>query len=263
MLNRPSPAPKSAEILASLAAMEGEIEPNGFELKRLEREARRLLKVDPIAGCTALGAAASLRGNIEEMRSRHQLALQLSGESPEALHNYAASLATLGEFTESLEVARRAYARAPADPAVLDGVVTAAIFTGHFREACELASKWNGCNPERPYSLDSPVGAILSAVGREVFTEERLQEVLTIAHETLRSSKVRTSRVEVHADEHEPDSFLFECFVVALPEKAEDLNEALDAQIRGRPHLMDDPGLKFMPAFIGASMDGSQPESAT
>ena len=263
MPNRPSPAPESAEFLASLAAMAGEIEPNRFELKRLEREARKLLKIDPVAGYTALGAAASLRGDIEEVHSRHQFALQLSGESPEALHNYAASLAKLGEFTEALEVARRAYAQAPADLVVLDGVVTASIFTGHFREACELVGKWNGSNPERPYSLDSPVEAILSAVGREVFTEERLQEVLAIAHETLRSSKVRTSRVEVHADEHEPDSFLFECFVVALPEKAEDLNEALDAQIRDCPHLMDDPGLKFMPAFIGASVDGSQPEAST
>ena len=263
MPNRPSPAPKSEKILASLAAMANEINPNGFELKRLEREARKLLNVDAVSGYTALGAVASLRGDVEDVHAHHKRALNLSGESAEALHNYAASLTKLGEFTEALEVARRAYARAPADPAVLDGVVSASIFTGHFREAYELVSRWNGSNPERPYSLNSPVKAILSAVRREIFTEVRLQEVLAIAHETLRSSKVRTSRAEVHADEHEPDSFLFECFVVALPEKAEDLNEELDGHIRDCPHLMDDPGLKFMPAFIGASGDGSQPETST
>ena len=263
MPNRPSPAPKSEEVLASLAAMANEIDPNGFELKRLEREARKLLDVDAVSGYTALGAIASLRGDVEDVHSHHKRALNLSGESAEALHNYAASLTKLGEFTEALEVARRAYARAPADPAVLDGVVSASIFTGHFREACDLVSKWNGANAERPYPPDSPVEAILSAVGRRIFTEERLQEVLAIAHETLRSSKVRTTRAEVHADEHEPDSFLYECFVVASPEKAEDLNETLDAQIRDCPHLMDDPGLKFMPAFIGASVDGSQPQTIT
>ena len=142
-------------------------------------------------------------------------------------------------------------------------LVTTSMFAGHFREAYELTNNWNGSNPERPYSPHQPVEAILDAIDREVFTEAHLQEVLAIAHETLRSSKIRTSRVEVHSDEHEPDSFLYECFVVASPEKAEDLNEALDAQIRDCPHLMDDPGLQFMPAFIGASMDGSQPETAT
>ena len=124
MPNRPSPAPTSEKILASLAAMANEIDPNGFELKRLEREARKLLNVDAVSGYTALGAVASLRGDVEDVHAHHKRALNLSGESAEALHNYAASLTKLGEFTEALEVARRAYARAPADPAVLDGVVS-------------------------------------------------------------------------------------------------------------------------------------------
>ena len=263
MPNQPSPVTKAADLIRSLAALAKEIEPSEFELKRLEREAEKLLKVDAVAGHTALGAAASLRGDVKEVRYRHRLAAQLSGESAQSLHNFAASLAALGEFTEALEIARRAYSRAPADPDVLDGVVVASFFAGHFREAYELVSKWNGDNPERPYSPNSPVEAILSAIDRDAFTEERLREVLAIAYGVLRSSKVRTMGVEVHADEHEPDFFLFECFVMASPEKAEDLNEALDAQIRGRPHLMDNPGLRFMPAFIGASVDGGQPEAAT
>lgn len=263
MPNQPSPAPKTAELLASLAAMAEEIEPGELELKRLEREAERLLKIDAAAGYTVLGAVASLRGDVGEVHARHRLALQLSGESPRTLHNYAASLVTLGDVTGALEVAHRAYARAPADADMLASVVSASILTGHFREAFDLVGTWNGSNPKRPYAPDSPVEAILSAIDRDVFTEERLQEVLAIAHETLRSWKVRVSRMEVHADQHDPDSFLFECFVAASPEKAEDLNEALDAKIRDCPHLMDDPGLKFMPAFIGASIDGSQPEAAT
>ena len=67
MPNRPSPAPKSEEVLASLAAMANEIDPNGFELKRLEREARKLLNVDAVSGYTALGAIASLRGDVEDV----------------------------------------------------------------------------------------------------------------------------------------------------------------------------------------------------
>ena len=263
MANQPAPATKAAELIAALAALAAEAEPNDFELKRLEREAEKLLKIDAVAGYTALGAVASLRGDIEGVHSRHRAALQLSGNSPQTLHNYGASLAKLGEFTEALEVARRAHSRAPADPQMFGGVVTASLYAGHFREACDLVNEWNGANPERPYAPDSPVEALLSAVDREVFTEERLQEVVAIAYEVLRSSKIRTGRVELHADEHEPDYFLFECFVMTSPEKAEELNEALDARIRDCPHLMDDPGLRFMPAFIGASVDGGQSEAAT
>lgn len=257
MPNQPSPATKAAELIKSLAELADEIEPNGFELKRLEREAEQLLKIDAVAGHTALGAAASLRGDVTEVHYRHRLAAKLSGESAQTLYNYAASLIGLGEFTEALEIARRAYSRDPADPMVLNGVVSASVLTGHFREAYELVGKWNGANPERPNVPDSPVEALLSAIDRGVFTEERLREVVAIAHEVLRDSKIRTTHAEVHGDEHEPDSFLFECFVMAWPEKAEDLNEALDAQIRNRPYLMDNPGLRFMPAFIGASADGS------
>lgn len=256
-------AVRNLAVQRSLAAMAEEIEPGEFELKRLEREAEGLLKINAAAGYTVLGAVASLRGDVEEVHARHRHALQLSGESPRTLHNYAASLVTLGDVTGALEVAHRAYARAPADADMFAGVVSTSILTGHFREAFDLVGAWNGSNPERPCAPDSPVEAILSAIDRDVFTEERLQEVLAIAHETLRSWKVRVSRVEVHADQHDPDSFLFECFVAASPEKAEDLNEALDAKIRDCPYLMDDPGLKFMPAFIGASVDGSQPKAAT
>lgn len=263
MPNHPSPATKAAELLGSLAALAEESEPGELELKRLEREAEKLLKIDAVAGHTVLGAAASLRGDIMEVHYRHRLAAHLSGESVEALNNYSTSLIKLGEFTEALEIAGQACSRAPGNREVLDRVFVASVLTGHFREAYELVSKWNGANPEQPYLPGSPVEAILSAVDRDVFTVERIGEVLAIAHEVLRSSKVRMKRAEVHADDHEPDSFLFEYFVMASPEKAEDLNEALDAQIRDCPHLMDDPGLRFVPAFIGANVDGSQPEAAT
>ena len=263
MPNQPSPATTATELIRSLAALAEKTDPSGFELKRLEREAEKLLKVNAVAGHTALGAAASLRGDAKEVHYRHRLAAKLAGESAETLHNYAASLTKLGEFTKALEIAHRAHSRAPADPDVFGGLVTASVITGHFREAYELVNKWNGANPDRRFVPDSPVEAILSAVDRDVFAEERLREVLAISHEVLRSSKIRTGHVEMHGDEHEPDSFLFEYFVMASPEKAEILNETLDAQIRDCRHLMDNPGLRFMPAFIGVSVDGSQPETAT
>ena len=215
--------PKSEEVLASLAAMANEIDPNGFELKRLEREARKLLNVDAVSGYTALGAIASLRGD----RPRRTLEL-ISGD--------AASLTKLGEFTEALEVARRAYARAPADPAVLDGVVSASIFTGHFREACDLVSKWNGANPERPYPPDSPGG-----------DERGWPKDL---HSGCRKSWPSPTRPSVEGTNDPRGSPRRRTRTGLLP-------------VQHRPrrlkisHLMDDPGLERSLE----SVDGSQPQT--
>ena len=122
MPNQPSLSTKAEKLIRSLAALAEEFEPGELELKRLEREAEKLLEIDAVEGHTVLGAAASLRGDSEEAHYRHRLAAQLSGESVEALNNYTTSLIKLGEFSEALEIARRAYSRAPASQEVLNRV---------------------------------------------------------------------------------------------------------------------------------------------
>ena len=255
-----SPAAKSKEVFDALGAMEIATHLNEFEVKKLEREAKRLVKADAESGYTALGVIAALRGDADTAHACHEKALKLSGGSAETLHNYSTSLAKLGEYTRALEIARRAHTCNPADPAMLHRAIAASIFTGNFREACELGRKWNESDPKYRHAPDPVVDAICGATERGIFTEERLQEVLGIAHEVLRSSKVRTLGVEVQDDEHEPDSFLYEFFVFASPEEVEVLNEELDARILNCPHLMDNPGLKFMPVLIGASVDGGHAE---
>ena len=258
-----SPATKSKEVFEALEAMESETHLNDFAVRKLEREAERLVKADAASGYTALGVLAALRGDADAAHDYHEKTLKLSGESADALHNYATSLGKLGEYAKALEVSRRAYARNPAEPAMLHRAIAASIFTGNFREACDLGRKWNESDPKYRHAPDPVVDAICSATKRGIFTEERLQEILDIAHEVLRSSKVRALRVEVQDDEHEPDSFLYEFFVLASPDKAEDLNEELDARILDCPHLMDDPGLKFVPVLIGASVDGGYAERSS
>ena len=255
-----SRATKSEEIFETLSVIANSKELNELDVKKLEREADKLLKVDAVSAYTALGALASLRGDIEEAHSQHKRALKLSSRSAQALHNYAVSLAKLGEFAAAREAVSEACMRAPDDLKMLDAMVTASIFTGHFGEAHELSQRWNRSYPDRPYTPDSGVEIISRAVKQGVFTEERLQEVLAIMHDGLRTSSARALTAEVHADEREPDSFLYECFVLASPQEAEDLNNELDSAIIARPHLMDDPGLKFMPVVIGASIDVGQTE---
>ena len=53
----------------------------------------------------------------------------------------------------------------------------------------------------------------------------------------------------------EPDSFLYKIHVLASPAGAAELNEQLADRIVGRSDLMTDPGLEFVPMFIGARVD--------
>ena len=258
-----SPAAKSKEVFEALEAMESATHLNEFEVKKLEREAERLVKADAESGYTVLGVIAAMRGDADGAHAYHKMVLKLTGESANTLYNYATSLAKLGEHAKALEFSRRAYARNPADPTMLHRAIAASIFTGNFREASDLGREWNESDPKYRHAPDPVVDAICSATEREIFTEERLQEVLGIAHEVLRSSKMRALGVEIQDDEHEPDSFLYEFFVFASPDEAEVLNAKLDARILDCPHLMDDPGLKFVPVLIGASVDGGYTERSS
>ena len=95
------------------------------------------------------------------------------------------------------------------------------------------------------------------AVDRGVFREESVQEVLRTAHEILVDAGVRrTNSSELKAD---PDSLLFLIHVFASPERAAELNEALADRIADRPELMADPGVRFVPMFIGVRADGGHP----
>ena len=53
----------------------------------------------------------------------------------------------------------------------------------------------------------------------------------------------------------EPDSFLYKIHVLASPAASADLNEQLADRVVARPDLMTDPGLEFVPMFIGTRVD--------
>ena len=78
-----------------------------------------------------------------------------------------------------------------------------------------------------------------------------MREVLAIAHDARREARVVLVGSSVLVDPIETDSFLYRVSVPLSPARAVDLNEQLANQITKRTDLMADPGLKFVPMFIG------------
>ena len=255
-------APRSSEIVESLRVIAAAEQPDDFALRRLERDARGLMDADPVGAHTVLGAVASLRGEAEDVRRHHRIALKLSGGSAEACRNYLISLVELGELSEAFEVALEAHRRVPGNAELLREAISAALGAARFREGRDLCHRWNESFPDQPLPFESMTAKLASAIGRGAFSEEAVREVLRITHKILRASNVRKAKDGILRDHTDPDSFLYEFHVRTSPHKAVRLNEQLANRIVARPDLMRDPGPKFVPVFIGTIVDAGHTEAA-
>lgn len=107
----PELATKSAQLFDELKKLHYQSKIDEITLKRLEREAKKLLAVDALNGYQILGALCGFAGRIAEMRENYDKALQLAltpAERATALHNYATSLGDTGYFSEAAELAFQA-----------------------------------------------------------------------------------------------------------------------------------------------------------
>ena len=251
----PTPATRASRLVDQLRSIAWADEQDDFSLLRIEREARGLMTADPVGAHTVLGALASLRGNAEDVRYHNDIALQQSGRTADALNNYSVCLLQIGEAVEAFEFAREAFQRAPDNSVVLRQLIGVAVESAHFREARDLCDRWSALYPDRTVPHESPARGLAGAVDRGAFREESAREVLQIAQEMRSAANVRQVETAVVEDCTEPDSFLYKIHVLASPAGAAELNEKVADRIVARSDLMADPGLEFVPMFIGTRVD--------
>ena len=260
----PNLATKGAELIDRLNAVMLGAEVDDLVLRRIRHEAQRLMGADPVEAHTVLGAIATLEGRADEVRQHFRVALQHSGHSASVSRNYSCSLLALGLPDEALDIAKQASDRAPDDLALLEHLITAALEAGRLLEARTFRRRFGKLSLE-PSPPDESVEKMLGdAVDRGVFREESIQDVLWAVHEILAVAGVRRiNRSDLKTYAADPDSFLFRVHVLAPPERAAELNEALADRIAARPELMADPGVRFVPMFIGVRTDGGHPARAS
>lgn len=253
-------ATKAAELVERINAAAYAGEADDLELRRIERDAQALMAADPVGAHTVLGAVAVLRGRPDEVRRHHRIALEQSGHSAQASRNYSVSLMQLGEMIEAFDAVRGALRRAPDDGDMLRQAILTAIDSAHFREARDYCARWSALSPRSPSPHEPAAKALASAVERKAFREESVREVLGIAHDIRRTAKAILIDTEVWADPLIPDWFSCQLTVPLSPAGAVDLNEQLAERVTSRPDLMADPGMKFVPTFIGARIDAGDAE---
>ena len=257
----PARATKASKLIEQLSSIARAHEADDFALRRLEYEAKKLMSVDAVHAHIVLGALASLRGDTKELRYHHNIALQQSGQSAHTHRNYSVSLLHVGETVEAFEVAREAFERAPDDSSALKQYIETALESAHFREACNLCERWSGSFPDLPVPHELSARDLAGAVERGALGETPAREVLKIAHVTRGAANVRMVETAVVVDCTEPDSFLYKLYVSAPQCLAVDLNEKVADRIVARSDLMDNPGLGFVPVFIGTQLDAGHSRS--
>ena len=257
MSQTPVKATQGPELVNRLTAIVNAQELDEVGIRRLRREARLLMDVDPVAAHTVLGGLASISGDIVQVRAHYEAAQRFSASPSETLANYATALSSAGEMNDAFHTIVQAYGQSPDNLRILKAAVILALQSGQFLEGCELYRHWNKLCPGQPMADEALMKEVAEAVERRAFSEGGVQKVIRFAQRVRLEAGVRQAKGVLWAVDGERDDFQFEVHVHASPEQAVELNEALAGRIVADDELMADAGGKFVVMFIGTKIDGS------
>lgn len=251
-----SAAPKTEELIERLHMLEHAQEVSDFDLKVVEREAAKLMRVEAVSAHGVLGAVYSFRGDTEKVEEHFGNALRLSGNSFDMTYNYALSLARVGMVKKAFLVlnADRWISGEGATEENLEIAMSYAMLAGHFMEGLNLSHRMKSEFPDHQVTMCGPglIQRICDAIKKGVFGEEPAREVIRLAHEFRVEMRVRLSMTpaEVRFD---ADTRIFSHIinVMVSAQKAAEMNKNLAGRIVSRDDLMSNPGIDFVVLFSG------------
>ena len=256
-------APKANELIDALKMLD-ESEPfDEVAVGRLSRDARALMKADAAGAHTVLGGIAGMEGDAAKVHEHYKVALKLSERTTWTLGNYAVALNRAGVLEEAFKRSIEAHERTPDDLEILGLAISIAVEGGRFRESLSLFERWNKLQPNQRMRDEVPMRLAVKAIDRGIFTESAVRKVIRIAQRVRLAAKVRQAGSAIHSVHGEPDRFSFTIYVHTSTRHAVDLNTEFAERIVSDKALMTDPGLKFVPMFIGKNVHGSNSRAAT
>ena len=251
-----APLPKVSELADQVAQIGQDAVVDEFALRRIAADARKLMSTDAANAHAVLGRVAALQWDVDGLRRHYRSAISL-GDPVLSRWDYSTALFLVGEVGESYEVARDAWQRAPDNLPLLDDLTASALHVAHFGEARVFCDRRRKLAPKVEPLLAGVISQLVKAVRQGGFSEEGAQRALRSADSVRSEARIRPNRMTIVPSQDEPGSFLFEYRVITSPAAAGDLNEALALRWAESPEAMANPGLKFLPVFIGTVTNGS------
>ena len=251
----PAPLPKATELAERVAELGRTPVVDELALRRIAADAERIVSTDGANARAVLGRVAALKWNIAELKRQYDLAISMD-DSATNRWDYATSLFLVGEAGSAYKMAHDAWRRAPHDPAIVEQLVVAAVHDARFRQAKALCDRWSKLVSAKNPPLGEAVERLANAVGASAFSEDGARNVLRTADAIRCDAHVRPNGFIIVPSVEESGSFLYEYRLIASPSVATDLNETLALRWAESPELMADPGLKFLPMFVGTVVNG-------
>ncbi|MBF0583661.1 MAG: tetratricopeptide repeat protein [Magnetococcales bacterium] len=171
------------DVLARLQRMwvsDLPVEMLAFEQRRLEQIVRPFCRTDPVRAYYLLGVLATLRGDVDETRSRFNNALRHSNHDADVRRGYGVCLMRLRHFAEARGQYEAIFAEDQEDLGVLAELIVTSLATGRIQDGVRWIQRWSELNPDRPFEEAETISksaALLEKFGISDDHVERLQRL--------------------------------------------------------------------------------------
>ena len=211
------------------------------------------MQSDPSGAHAVLGTVSALRGDEAATNEHYRIALTLEAQVATWV-NYSTSLTLLDDNQGALDAAREGLAKHRGEPALSGRAIEAAIQSGSFREAAELAQHYAKLVPDRPHRFADLARRLADATTCCAMTEAGARTLIELLTTIQRREGVRTLTSGVVGVCE--SSFLYERGVRCTPKVASSMNWSLAGALAERSDLSVDPGRTLIGGFVGFA-DGS------
>lgn len=183
--------------------------PDELESRRLERDAKNLLKVDAWAAHQILGGIAALRWDLDDLHVHHKASLQSAHGRAHAYRNYAISLQLVGLFQEAATYMALGSEMEPENLTSLQSATQFALWAGNVKAALKFEHDLEKRDPSRssgPGRLEV-LESLRELMKQRHITQDELQAALSLAFTFLRERKCRFTNVGTMIDEEQDTAF--------------------------------------------------------
>ena len=249
MARAPAAAQKTNDLVSQVAAVARSPAIDEIAMRRIEREARALMQSDPSGAHAVLGTVGALRGDEAATKEHYRIALKLEAQVATWV-NYSTSLTLLDDNQGALDAAREGMAKHRGEPALAGRAIEAAIQSGNFGEAAELAQHYDKLVPDRPHRFADLARRLAKAIALGTMSEAGARTLIELLTTIQRREGIRTLTSGVGVVE---GSFLYERGVRCTPKVASSMNWSLAGALAERSDLAEDPGRTLTGGFVGVA----------
>lgn len=185
------PLPKSSEFLSEIQTLlNTHSEVDEFTIRRLTREAKKLINVNPVSAYVALGTLAVLQLDVKKVHYYFNQAINIQ-ENITVWNNYCVCLGTLGYTIEAGELLKKlSFKQNISDLKFLFNGVNLCSEAGLFFTSFNFLLKYNKLSPKKTHALTESIISTISFMEKLNLKEEMLTPLFDVHSQILRKYDV-------------------------------------------------------------------------